>query len=101
MRGCTGLPIASGSDTLEYMSTATEQDYLNNRVVIMNGFTHDEIHRIMRAVKGEFEPPRDLIFAMTTEQSLEMKLKDLIVDMSEDHEYLKKNPPKTRTEAET
>ncbi|AFG37063.1 DUF3783 domain-containing protein [Spirochaeta africana] len=79
------------------MSTTNEQKYLENKVVIMNGFTHEEIHRVMRAVKQEFEAPRDLIFAMTTEQSLEMKLKDLIVDMSEDHEYLRKNPPKIKS----
>ena len=76
------------------METTEEKTYIDNKVVIMNGFTHEEIHRIMRAVKKEFETPRDLIFAMTTETSLEMKLKDLIEDMSEDHEYLKKNPPK-------
>lgn len=59
----------------------------------MNGFTYDEITQIMRAVKGMFENPKDLIFAKTTENSIEMKLKDLIIDMSEDHEYLKNNPP--------
>ncbi len=70
--------------------------YLENKVIIMNGFTYDEITRIMRSVKGMFENPKDLIFAKTTENSLEMKLKDLIIDMSEDHEYLKNNPPNTQ-----
>lgn len=80
------------------MEDTQEKTYIDNKVVIMNGFTHEEIHRIMRAVKKEFEKPRDLIFAMTTENSLEMKLKDLIEDMSEDHEYLKKNPPRINQE---
>jgi hypothetical protein len=66
---------------------------LDNKVIIMNGFTYEEIDKIMRAVKPLFDNPRDLIFAKTTENSVEMVLKDLIVDMSEDHEYLKKNPP--------
>ena len=35
----------------------------------------------------------ELIFAKSTENSLQMKLADLITDMSEDHEYLKNNPP--------
>jgi hypothetical protein len=70
---------------------------LENKVVIMNGFTYEEITKIMSAVKSLFETPKDLIFAKTTEQSLEMKLSDLIIDMSEDHEYLKANPPGKKT----
>jgi hypothetical protein len=67
---------------------------LDNKVIILNGFTVEEINAIMNAVKPLFEKPRDLIFAKTTDNSLQMKLSDLIVDMSQDHEYLKKNPPK-------
>ncbi|GEM_PF-1226597 len=75
---------------------------LDNRVIILNGFSNDEIARIMAAVKPLFEKPRDLIFAKTTQHSVEMKLKDLIVDISEDHEYLKKNPPtKAQREAQS
>ncbi|TVQ21444.1 MAG: DUF3783 domain-containing protein [Spirochaetaceae bacterium] len=70
---------------------------LENKVIIMNGFTYEEITKIMRSVKGLFENPKDLIFAKTTDQSLEMKLSDLIIDMSEDHEYLKANPPQRNT----
>ncbi len=76
---------------------------LENKVIIMNGFSNAEIARIMKSVKSLFDNPRDLIFAKTTETSLQMKLADLIEDMSEDHEYLKKNPPNTakrRSEAE-
>jgi len=66
---------------------------LENKVIIMNGFTQQEIVSIMRAVRRLFEEPGDLIFAKTTPKSVNMVLKDLIVDMSEDHEYLKNNPP--------
>ncbi len=109
---------------------------LENRVIILNGFTDPEIIAVMNVVKSiyadtdmdefvrfveaaaeqpqatEFSKkvlrviaaakqlpvtrevaPGDLIFARTTENSLQMKLADLIVDMSEDHEYLKNNPP--------
>ena len=66
---------------------------LDNKVVILNGFTNEEIGKIIKAVRGVFDKSADLIFAKTTPNSVEMVLKDLIVDMSEDHEYLKKNPP--------
>jgi len=69
---------------------------LENKVIIMNGFTYEELNKIINAVKKLFDNPKDLIFAKTTETSVEMKLKDLIVDMSEDHEYLKQNPPERR-----
>ena len=72
------------------------EDYpkeLDNKVIIMNGFSQEELVSIMRAVRRLFDNPRDLIFAKTTPKSVNMVLKDLIVDMSEDHEYLKNNPP--------
>ena len=76
------------------MDNTQDHPYLQNKVIIMNGFTNEEITQIMRAVRGTFQPPADLVFAKTTPNSLNMVLKDLIIDMSEDHEYLKKNPPK-------
>lgn len=109
---------------------------LDNRVIILNGFSDQEIIAIMNVVKSIYanadhdafvnfaetvaEHPAatdfskrllrvvaaakqipeaqqvgtgDLIFAKTTENSVQMKLADLIEDMSEDHDYLKKNPP--------
>ncbi len=81
---------------------------LDNRVVILNGFTDPEISEIMRSVKNlcrSAEYPggqgidaerRDLIFAKATPTSLQSSLGSLIVDMSGDHEYLKNHPPKPR-----
>lgn len=69
-------------------------DHLKNRAIILNGFSNDEIAGIMSAVKKLFDNPRTLIFAKTTKHSIEMKLGDLIKDISGDHEYLLKNPPK-------
>jgi hypothetical protein len=109
---------------------------LNNRVIILNGFSDGEIIAIMNVVKSIYadadvpafaafeqatadhpaatdfsrrllrvvaaakQQPEaqqvstgDLIFAKSTENSLEMKLADLIEDMSEDHAYLRNNPP--------
>jgi len=70
---------------------AEEKD---GKVILLNGFTHDEIRNIMRAVKGAVENPKDIAFCMTTENNVEWKIKDLIKDVREDHEYLQKNPPK-------
>lgn len=66
---------------------------LTQRVIIMNGFSAAEMDTILKAVKKSVSDPKDVIFAMTTKTSVEMKLRDLIEDMTEDHEYLKKNPP--------
>lgn len=75
---------------------------LNNRVVILNGFNDAEIRGIIGAVRsifkeatsrGIYEEAPDIIFARTTQKSIKMRLQDLIVDMSEDHAYLKQNPP--------
>jgi hypothetical protein len=115
---------------------------LDNRVVILNGFSDSEIIAIMNVVKSIYADESldafrkfhesvenhpdittfiqrllrvvgaakqipetqsvatsDLIFAKTTENSVNMKLSDLIIDMSEDHEYLKNNPPQGKGES--
>ncbi len=94
------------SDALDSSSASLDNPALRNRVVVLNGFDNDEIVAIMRAVKGLCKPgvngeaPKlsiessELIFAKTTPSSLRSVLADLIVDMSGDHAYLKKNPPK-------
>lgn len=66
---------------------------MDQRVIIMHGFEYREIDLIMRAVKKVVEDPRDVIFAKSTENSLKMKLAALIEDLTEDHNYLKENPP--------
>ncbi len=66
---------------------------MDNRVIIMHGMDNAEIDLVMRAVKKTLDKSRDTIFAKTTENSLKMRVKDLIEDLSEDHQYLKENPP--------
>lgn len=65
------------------------------RVIIMHGMSLAEIDLVMRAAKKVLENPRDVIFAKTTENSLKMKVQALIEDLTEDHNYLKENPPDT------
>jgi hypothetical protein len=66
---------------------------MDRKVIIMNGFGYEQIDRIMRAVKRELGKDTEIIFAKTTENSLKMKVGALIEDLTEDHEYLKNNPP--------
>jgi len=66
---------------------------MDRKVIIMNGFDYREIDLIMRAVKRELGKETEIIFAKTTENSLKMKVGALIEDLTEDHEYLKANPP--------
>jgi Txe/YoeB family toxin of Txe-Axe toxin-antitoxin module len=66
---------------------------MDHRVIIMHGLDNAEMDLVMRAVKKTLDKSRDTIFAKTTDNSLKMKVKDLIEDLSEDHQYLKENPP--------
>lgn len=66
----------------------------NERVVFLHGFDQAEIRKIMTAIKLAFEKPLDIAFCMSTQNNLQWKVQDLIRDVREDHEYLKKNPPK-------
>ena len=70
------------------------------RVVFLHGFTQDEIRKILSAVKLAFDTPQDIAFCMSTPNNLNWKVKDLINDVREDHEYLKKNPPKINPDSQ-
>lgn len=66
-----------------------------DRVIFLHSFSQDEIRKILSAVKLAFDTPLDIAFCMSTQNNMSWKVKDLISDVREDHEYLKKNPPKT------
>lgn len=70
------------------------------QVVILHGFTKEQIFAVMRTVKRELGPEVDVAFAMTTARSLEMKMGDVIEDIVGDHAYLKKHPPVGTTHSE-
>lgn len=63
------------------------------KVVIMHGFAKEQIFSLMRAIKREVGLDIEVAFAMTTERSLKMPLNDVIEDVTEEHHYLKSNPP--------
>ncbi len=63
------------------------------KVIFMHGFSQDEMSRIMRGVKSVVDDPSMVAFCMTTKNNLEWKLRDLIGDVTEEHDYLKNNPP--------
>lgn len=63
------------------------------KVVIAHGFSHEEVYRLLKAVKREFEGTNDIAFAMTTEHSLTMRLGEVVQDVGEEHQYMKDHPP--------
>lgn len=73
------------------MIESVKQD--NTKVVILHGFSHEEIRRVMRAVKQSIEQPELAAFAMTTEHSLQLKLGDVVEDVAAEHAYMRKHPP--------
>ncbi|AEJ20089.1 DUF3783 domain-containing protein [Gracilinema caldarium] len=70
---------------------------MNNPVIVMHGFTHEQMISIMRAAKAAAKEagvdPLSIAFSSSTPTNMEWKLKDLIAEVREEHEYMKKNPP--------
>ena len=61
---------------------------MEDKVIFINGFTQDETLEIMRAVKSVIKNPADTAFAMGTETNREWKIKDLIAEVRQEHEYM-------------
>lgn len=70
---------------------------MENPVVFMHGFSHEQMIAIMRAAKAAAKElgmdPQNIVFSSSTPTNMEWKLKDLIAEVREEHEYMKKNPP--------
>ncbi|HAK47031.1 MAG TPA: DUF3783 domain-containing protein [Spirochaeta sp.] len=69
---------------------------MEDKVIFINGFTQDETVAIMRAVKAVIADPGGTAFSMGTPTNRDWVIKDLIKEVREEHEYMKKNAkPKT------
>jgi hypothetical protein len=70
---------------------------MDNPVILMHGFSHEQMIAIMRAAKAATKElgvdPLSIAFTSSTPTNMEWKLKDLIAEVREEHEYMKKNPP--------
>ncbi|MDD3670300.1 MAG: DUF3783 domain-containing protein [Sphaerochaetaceae bacterium] len=65
------------------------------KVVLMANFTKEEVFAVMRAVKSQLPAQSEVAFAVATDHSLEMKLKDIVKDVSEEHAYFKNKQRKS------
>jgi hypothetical protein len=78
-------------------ATAGKNDEVSDgRVILLHGFSHDELSAILKAVKSVAEDPQDIAFAMSTPTNLKWRFRDIINDVRGDHEYLRENPPGKR-----
>lgn len=58
------------------------------RLVLLHGFTHQEIQRLLPAIKHVVEDPQSIAFAMTTPTNLEWTVAELIREVTEEHKML-------------
>jgi hypothetical protein len=71
----------------------------DHKVVFLHGFSQEETTRIIRGVRSVTEDPGSVAFCMSTKNNLDWKVKDLIADVVEEHEYMKNNPPPPKKDA--
>lgn len=55
------------------------------KTILMHGFTHKEALTVMQAVKHALNESKRLIFALSTPQSLQKKLDDLLQELEAEH----------------
>ena len=60
------------------------------RVILFHGFTREELMLLINLLNSYPQVPRDIIMATTTETSLQWKVRDLIKELTKEHEYFKK-----------
>ncbi|MFW6362095.1 MAG: DUF3783 domain-containing protein [Spirochaetota bacterium] len=74
------------------MSNAAQDE----RVILIHGFSREETIAIMRAAKSVSEDPQGIAFTTSTPSNLDWKLRDLIIEVREEHEYMRQNPPRPK-----
>lgn len=63
----------------------------DERMVFMHGFSDQEALAIMRAVKGVATDPAGIAFSVSTDNNKSWSVEDLINEVREEHEYMRKN----------
>jgi len=71
----------------------SEHEQIDERVVLIHGFSREETIAIMRAAKSAAADPLGIAFTTSTPTNLEWKLRDLLTEVREEHEYMRRNPP--------
>jgi hypothetical protein len=74
-----------------------EADPGDERVVMIHGFSREETVMVMRAVKSAVQDPAGVAFTTTTPTNMEWRVKELIGEVREEHEYMRNNPPGGRS----
>jgi hypothetical protein len=77
----------------ETQESINKDETPDERVVLIHGFSRDETIAIMRAAKSTAADPQGIAFTTSTPANLDWKLRDLIVEVREEHEYMQQNPP--------
>ena len=72
------------------MDERKPEDY---KLIFMHGFSQEEIMRIMRGVKKVVDDPKSVAFCTSTKRNVRWRIKDLIKDVTTEHDYMLKNPP--------
>ncbi len=65
----------------------------DGKMILLHGFSRDELGAVMAAVKAAVADPGEIAFAVTTPTNIQWKVGDLVTEVRDEHEYLKKNPP--------
>ncbi len=65
----------------------------DGRLILLHGFSREELGAVMNAVRTAVADPGDIAFAVTTPTNIAWKVGDLVAEVRGEHEYLKKNPP--------
>lgn len=67
------------------------------KIVFLHGCTDEEIRGLLKATRAALGPERyrEFAFCTSTPTNLEWKLKDLVADVWEEHEYMRLHPPGT------
>jgi len=60
---------------------------MDTPVILMHGLSQEEVVAVMRAAKAALGDPGKVAFAMTTETSLEWKLRDVVEHVGEEHAF--------------
>ena len=69
------------------------QSGADERLVLIHGFSREETIAVMRAAKIAVSDPQGVAFTTSTPTNLDWRLRDLIAEVREEHEYMRNNPP--------
>ncbi len=71
-----------------YLGNMNDTPQPDEKVIYFHGFDRQELFQLLDIIKKNIANPREIAFATSTKNNLELRVRELIQEVRKDHNYM-------------